>query len=189
MGVPPSGDPRRLRGAARRAVRVAVLGVVIVGPACAATSPPRVDELACTIAPDELLRRVETKLDAFGTLRNGRTVQATNTTIVSAEFHLYEDPVTDRGDILSWATRDGHTFHAVDVRAREESSWPAAGFDVLAPGVISSRGCVDNARGFFCPPDPGLPPEIRRQQCERLQDDEERRQEEILRRRGEEQGT
>ena len=67
--------------------------------------------------------------------------------IVSAELHKRGDQLHDKGDILSWAELAPGRFLAVDVRARQDSTWPAARFDVRHAGVITSRGCVEALRG------------------------------------------
>lgn len=119
--------------------------MIAVGMALVGCASPRLEEKVCGRAPREILDVLQERVEG-GTLRNGaiRMSARNGFTFVSAELHLAGDPPDIRGDVLTWATGDatGDEFFAVDIYARESSSWPAAPFDVREDGAIDSRGCV-----------------------------------------------
>jgi hypothetical protein len=106
----------------------------------------------CVGAPDNVVQAVQQKLTAKGKLRNAKlvTVPGSPRSFLSAEIHLDTDAKHDKGNIATWVTTDTKNlddFHAVDVHAREESTWPAARFTVTADGAIESRACTNLTRG------------------------------------------
>jgi hypothetical protein len=149
----------RYRGKKASAARaslaiVAVLGVLAIG-ACG--SPKLTTSSArCTPTADPVLQSIAQKLQVPGVLRNSRTVNRSGTNYVSAELHRPADKPDTKGDLLTWATASaadgGAGFVAVDVRARANSSWPHAPFDVRSAGAMLSRACADEIRGQVpCP--------------------------------------
>jgi hypothetical protein len=69
---------------------------------------------------------------------------------LSAERIRPGRPRGARGRILTWHTADatiaGSDYRAVDVSAREYSSWPRSSLEVEVPGALTSRTCVAKAR-------------------------------------------
>lgn len=130
-----------------------------------------------------MLSSIQSKVTAFGKLRNGRIVEpdASAWMFVSAELHLYEDGVETRGSMLTWARRKSDSgkaaFLAVDENARKKSLWPRAPFDVRETGAIESRGCTDRVRGTICAG-----------QCKGLIEEEEREQERLVSEREKSEG-
>lgn len=140
----------RLAGGTGRLIRASVGVMAAAGIAVPLTgcSVPLPSSVACGDAPPATLSAIQARLSVAGSLRNGRTVDTSGAMrIVSAELHRRGDQLHDKGDILSWAEVASGRFVAVDVKARQDSTWPAASFDVRHAGVITSRGCVEALRG------------------------------------------
>ena len=137
---------RASRGSTVLAAAVVLGGLLLGG--CGNPTQPVAD---CVSARDEELRAIEGRLSAEGELRNGKMVEGEGAqpTFISAELHLRTDEPHDEGDIATWAISDAGSdgFVAVDVVARDESSWPAAPFDVTEDGAIESRACTNLSRG------------------------------------------
>jgi hypothetical protein len=113
---------------------------------------PQQSTQACVGAPDDAMEAIQERVDGNQTIRNGRMVRLRDAehAFISAELHPSSDDAHDKGDIATWATRDPASpddFVAVDVYAREESTWPVAPFDVTAEGAIESRACTALSRG------------------------------------------
>jgi hypothetical protein len=106
----------------------------------------------CVGVSDQVVQAIQKQVARGQTLRNGRMVHVRDGkyAFVSAELHPRTDAPHDKGDIGTWATRDVKSadgFLAVDVHARDESSWPTAPFKVTADGAIESRACVGLSTG------------------------------------------
>lgn len=132
-----------------RALAAAALGVVLASVAGACASP-RPSESSCFPAPPAVLDVLEAGLTENGTLRNGALRETQRGfTFVSAELHLDEHDDRVRGDILTWVTGavESEEFFAVDIYARESSTWPGAPLDVREDGAVESRGCVSYKAG------------------------------------------
>lgn len=125
------------------AAAVAVLVVVVLTGGC---SGPSVDTSACTTTRDELIATLATRLHQ-GALRHGRQVAGARDGVVFVSAERY-DPADDGddGDIYTWAITRNDEVLAVDTRAKSESSWPRADFDVREDGALESRACTDEAR-------------------------------------------
>jgi hypothetical protein len=113
---------------------------------------PQQSTQACVGTADDVMQAIQEQVDDNQTVRNGRMVRLRDAeyAFISAELHPSSDDPHDSGDIGTWATRDVASpgdFLAVDVHAREESTWPAAPFDVTAEGAIESRACTALSRG------------------------------------------
>lgn len=98
----------------------------------------------CTGATDDTLVAIQDRIHADGVLRNGKQLTRDDRRFVSAELLLRTDDRHHEGDILTWVTTGagGSDFRSVDVRARDNSSWPVADLDVRAEGAGESRACV-----------------------------------------------
>ena len=105
---------------------------------------PRPPQAQCVTAPRDVLDDIATGLAVDGTLRHGSLEIRNGLTFVSAELARSGDPEKLRGDLVTWVTGslDVGEFFAVDVYARESSTWPPAPFDVREPGAIDSRACT-----------------------------------------------
>ncbi len=119
---------------------------------CAQAKSPTYDvgTLGCTSASDATLAAAASKLTVPGTLRNGMSLVGDDGyRMLSAELHRPDDDPHATGDLLTFGSRDSDTteFLAVDVNAREDSSWPGAPFDVRDQGARESRACADISRG------------------------------------------
>ena len=113
-------------------------------------NPPQPTADCVGVSPDTL-EVIQSGITADAELRNGKIVQGAEPpySFVSAELHMRSDDPHHSGDIATWAIddADGSAVLAVDVVARDESSWPAAPFNVTEPGAIESRACTDLSRG------------------------------------------
>ena len=122
----------------------AVTAIALAG--CSQMGNPAYDLNAtgCTGVGDATLAAIQQRVHADGTLRNGKQVTRADRRFISAELHLRSDRRHDKGDILTWATSGARDFdfRAVDVKARENSSWPVADVDIRAAGGRESRACV-----------------------------------------------
>jgi hypothetical protein len=101
----------------------------------------------CLGAPDATVAAIQQRLTVSGDLRNGKMVKPQvpdGFTMVSAELHPTHADKHDKGDILTWATRDPthDDFVSVDAHARNDSAWPHASFGVAEKGAIESRACT-----------------------------------------------
>ena len=147
----------RDRGKGRRATRagVVLVGVLAVLALNGCGSPTlKTSAGVCTPTSDTVLKTIGAKLSVDGTLRNSRTVSRGTTNFVSAELHKTADKPDTKGDLLTWAVTESgsNEFVAVDVHAREDTSWPHAPFDVRKDGAMQSRACADQIRGEVpCP--------------------------------------
>jgi hypothetical protein len=115
---------------------------------CAA---PTADTSACAKVPEKSLQAIGERLDVPGTLRFGQQVPSSRQgmTFVSAELHEPDHDEDEKGDIYTWAATsedDSADYVAVDTRAKSDSSWPAATFDVREDGAIESRACTNEFR-------------------------------------------
>lgn len=145
----------------RSPVRLAA-GLLVLGLLATGCVDPRPEEATCVEAPRSVLDEIEARLSVDGQLRHGSLRIADGFTFVSAELARDGDPERLRGDLLTWATGslDVGEYFAVDVYARESSSWPPAPFDVRQSGVVDSRACTafdagepDPSTGVVDPPD------------------------------------
>lgn len=97
-----------------------------------------------------MLEAIGERLEVPGTLRFGQAVPSSRPglTFVSAELHEPDAEEDAEGNIYTWATPDDDegAYLAVDTRAKTDSSWPAAAFDVREDGGIESRACTSQAR-------------------------------------------
>ena len=147
----------RHRGVRLRWTRAAtvLVGALVLLPIAACGSPKmKTTAGACTPTSDSVLKSIGEKLEVPGELRNSRTVSRSGTNFISAELHEPDDKPETKGELLTWATAasSGAGFVAVDVRARENSGWPDATFDVRSDGAMLSRACADEIRGEVpCP--------------------------------------
>ena len=130
---------RHLEGAGSRlacSLGAAVLAVTLLG-ACGNPPEPTAD---CVGVSDDLLQVLQEGVTVDAELRNGKIVEATGAphAFVSAEVHMRGDDPHSRGDIATWAVDDtgAEQVRAVDIVARNQSSWPAAPFNVTEPGGI-----------------------------------------------------
>ena len=133
-----------------RTTTTIVGSVTVLALLLAACGNPSQDVAGCTGVDDAVTTAISQRLDVgAGTLRNAKQVRAGRTTFISAELHARADAKHDKGDVLTWATRNlkGATFEAVDEHARTNSSWPRAAFNVSAKGAYASRACTDINRG------------------------------------------
>jgi hypothetical protein len=123
--------------------------VVLVG--CGQMSNPEYDlsSVRCEGAPASVISAIEAELRVDGTLRNGKQATGRGTTFVSVELHRADEDRHDSGDILTFASADPDLgeFLAVDVNARDDTTWPHAPVDVRAEGARESRGCVRPSLG------------------------------------------
>lgn len=143
---------RREGGTRRHAVVAA--GAIAIGAlwTLAGCGQPTQSVQRCVGAPDSAVLAIQERLTADGKLRNGKMVHPGGSPyrFISAEIHLRSNDKHDKGDIATWATRDlddPEGFLSVDVKAREESKWPAASFMVTEDGAIESRACTNLNRG------------------------------------------
>jgi hypothetical protein len=141
---------RPVRRRSRIAALIVALVTVLAG--CAQIKSPTYDigALGCVPASDATLATLSSKLTVPGTLRNGMVLRGDDGyDMVSAELHRPDDDRHTTGDLLTFASRRSASpeFVAVDVNAREESSWPGAPFDVRAEGARQSRACANVSRG------------------------------------------
>lgn len=123
---------------------LAPLGCLAVA-ACGGTA----DTSACGPAPGPVVAAVAQRLDVPGVLRFAQQVASpeSGATFLSAELHEPDHDDDEDGDILTWAVdATGAGYVAVDVHAREASSWPAATFDVRREGAVDSRACTKKVR-------------------------------------------
>ena len=130
---------------------IACLAVVALC-GCSQISAPTYDlqSVGCRSASDAMLATASSKLTVDGALRNGKIVDGgAGRQFMSAELHRRDDDKHDKGDLLTFAVIDGNEseFLAVDIHAREDSSWPAAQFGVQEHGARESRACADIVRG------------------------------------------
>ncbi|MFI5045619.1 MAG: hypothetical protein ACHQIG_01030 [Acidimicrobiia bacterium] len=141
---------RQLGGARRYAAALMVLGSLLLA-GCSQMSNPTYDlnAVGCAASSDQTLATIQQKVTADGSLRNGKQVTAGDQIFVSAELHLRSDKRHDKGDILTWVTKDpaGSDFFSVDVNARDDSKWPPADITVTAPGARESRACSRASAG------------------------------------------
>jgi hypothetical protein len=143
---------RRKGGTGRIAAIAAcalAFGAVVVLPAC---GNPTQSVRNCVGAPDQMVQAIQQKVTGPQKLRNGKMVHLAGAdwTFVSAELHPFSAAPHDKGHIATWATKDIKSedgFVSVDVHAREESTWPAAPFNVTAAGAIESRACTGLSTG------------------------------------------
>ena len=145
---------RGRRPSAARAGGVLVGIVAVLGLAACGSPTLNTTAGVCTPTSDTVLKSISAKLEAEGTLRNARTVTRGDLQFISAELHKPDDKPTAKGDLLTWAVAaPGSTqFVAVDVHAREDTSWPPAQFDVRKDGAMLSRACAAEIRGQVpCP--------------------------------------
>lgn len=116
---------------------------LLAASGCAST---KADEASCRRAPADVVARLQSRLTTPGELRNAAMgpPAAGGLTFVSAELHAEGDRDDKKGKILTWASTAAAAadYVAVDVYAREKSSWPPAGFDVRKDGAIASRACA-----------------------------------------------
>jgi hypothetical protein len=116
--------------------------------ACGNPTQPLAD---CVGLPDDVLQVIQQRVTVDAELRNGKIVELDGApyVFVSAEVHPVSADPHSSGDIATWAVSDVDTeeFLAVDVVARDQSSWPAAPFNVTEVGAIESRACTDLSRG------------------------------------------
>lgn len=109
----------------------------------------------CAGAPESAMLVLGERITADAELRNGKIVEVDGApySFISAEVHLATDERHHKGDIATWAIETDAAdaaeadILAVDVVARESSSWPPATFNVTEHGAIESRACTDLSRG------------------------------------------
>lgn len=133
------------------------VAMVVAGCTFVACGNPETDVDGCTGTSSEVVQAISAKLHHdVGRLRNAHQFNkgTGGITFITAELHdpdkgKAHDQRHDKGDLLTWATRDvaGGQFKSVDEHARNESSWPGASFDVRKPGAYESRACTDISRG------------------------------------------
>ena len=146
---------RRFRSAPRARATLVATAVAVAGFTLVACGNPETEVEGCTGTSNEVVAAISERLHRnVGRLRNTHQFsQGTDGyTFITAELHDPEKGKEDRhdkGDLLTWATRneDSGQFEAVDERARTESSWPGASFDVREKGVYESRACTNISRG------------------------------------------
>ena len=134
-------------GGLRRFVAgVATIAPVMALVGCSQMSNPSFDLRAtdCRATTANVLRVLDERLDVSGAFRHGGQIEMSDGTFVSAELHRSGDDKDVRGDIFTFRTDslDSGDFQAVDVHAREDTSWPPASIDVRSPGARESRACV-----------------------------------------------
>lgn len=142
----------KLSSATRRGVVLAVCALLTGATFLAGCGNPKQAIRNCVGVSDQVMQAIQKQVARGQTLRNGRMVHVRDAeyAFVSGELHSHSDAPHDKGDIGTWATRDVKSadgFLAVDVHARDESSWPAAPFKVTADGAIESRACVSPSTG------------------------------------------
>ena len=143
----------KARRRSSRIVAAAVCAAGLVMPvALSGCGNPTQSTSNCAGVSDGAVRAIQQRITGAETLRNVRMVHLRNGeyAFVSGELHPHSDDPHQKGDIATWATRDiksADDFLAVDVHAREESTWPHASFDVTADGAIESRACTGLSRG------------------------------------------
>ena len=127
----------------RRPRAVALSVVVVLAAACASTVAKEAD---CRHADPSMLRVLQQRITVDGTLRNGavRTEASNDITFVTAELHKAGDRDNKAGNLLTWSidSPSSQDFRSVDVRARDDSSWPKAAYDVRHKGASESRACA-----------------------------------------------
>jgi hypothetical protein len=133
----------------------AALVVLIVGlgaVSLSSCSNPQADVSACGGVPGQVLKVIGQRLDVAGILRNGRMVPGKHgePSFVSAELHRTGTRDGLAGDVLTFATNDvaGGQFLSVDPYARDNTSWPSAGFDVDRGDAMESRSCANSLTGL-----------------------------------------
>lgn len=135
----------KLRGATAFGASITALALLLV-----ACGNPTQEVTTCTGTKETVIAAISERLEpGAGTLRNVKQVAASGVTFISAELHARSDARQDKGDILTWATRNPKrgTFLAVDEHARVNSTWPRSTFDVRKSGAYASRACADISRG------------------------------------------
>jgi hypothetical protein len=127
---------------------MALLVTVFAVALPAACASPTASTFGCADVHDDVVTAIAKKLDEPGRLRFAQQLtRSDGTRFVSAELHRPDERKDEDGDILTWASGVGATnFTAVDQRARDDSSWPAAALDVRTDGAIESRACTADAR-------------------------------------------
>lgn len=129
----------------------AALGLTLFTAGCAQVSAPTYDTnaLGCEAATDALLATATSKLDVPGVLRNGKIVEGEQgRRFLSAELHRPGDDKHAKGDLLTFAVADDESgVLAVDVNARDDTTWPHASYDVRSRGARESRACANLVRG------------------------------------------
>lgn len=128
---------------ARSLLALGALCTVLTG--CA----PQPNNKACGQPSPQLVQTIETQISSSGQFRRPRSFSpgGSSWTFVSIE---QRDPIqvkeNKQGNILTFAVNtDGATILAVDQRARRDSTFGHAPFNVREKGAIESRGCVFNA--------------------------------------------
>jgi hypothetical protein len=141
----------RRRGGTGRiaAVGALALGTITVLPGC---GNPTQSVGNCAGVPAETVRAIQQNITGPQKLRNAKMVRlpSADWTFVSAELHPFSAAPHDKGDIATWATKDiasSDGYVSVDVHARDESTWPAAPFNVTVDGAIESRACTGLSTG------------------------------------------
>ncbi len=133
----------------RRAVCASAIVVLLLAGMSTLTGcgNPTASVSRCVGVPDATVAAIQERLTVGGALRNGKMVRPLEHdgfTMVSAELHPTSADKHDKGDILTWASRDpdGLEFVSVDANARADSDWPHATFGVSESGAIESRACT-----------------------------------------------
>lgn len=141
--------PRQHR---RVALAAAALLVTTMLGGCVDARP---EQAQCVRAPGDVLHTIATNLTEPGGLRHGSLQLSDGLTFVTAELVREDDPERLRGRLVTWVSGslDGGEFFAVDVYARDNSTWPPAPFDVRQTGAIESRACTAFRAGE---PDPAM---------------------------------
>ena len=145
---------RQLGGVRRWSAALIVVGFVLLAgllAGCSQMKNPSYDlgSLGCGTATPDTLATIQTKVTADGTLRNGKVITVGGQSFVSAELHRRTDQPHEKGDILTWVTKDlaGDSYSSVDINARQDSDWPDADITVTAPGARESRACTATVTG------------------------------------------
>jgi hypothetical protein len=128
-----------------------VLAAALALGSCSQLRSPSYDlgRVGCQPAPDATVAAAA-KLTVPGMLRNGRIVKGGDgQNFLSAELHRPGEGRHAKGDLLTFevASGDANGFLAMDVNARDDSSWRHSSLDMGVDGARESRACVDVARG------------------------------------------
>jgi hypothetical protein len=123
---------------------LALLGACCLG----LTACPTQESAGCGQAPDDVLAAIEPELRTDGELRHATARSDGGRWFVSTELHEDDHDEHENGDILTFAADEAGSTDlvAVDEKAREHTSLPAADFHVDVEGGVESRGCTVLAR-------------------------------------------
>ena len=134
---------------------VIMLALVVGVGALAGCGTPKPDASQCSIVLPDVMKALSRKVTEPGTIRFARIVEKNGQRFISFEVHKRDQQRNQDGDILTFFEQGDQHFEAVDVLARQGSTWPHAPFDARHAGVVESRGCVDYARNYDSAPDSG----------------------------------